>query len=225
MDEDRRIRFLIPPLLFVASLLLGAFVDQSTRDLIVKVFNSSESPDWPKLLIGLIAGGGIVVVVVGYVIGTFTYFVLRLVFYIKALVKKFKGPRFHESALSDEAFCMLWKRLDAPGEPDRKQELSAVVVFDHGVLREGHGIHRWVFRRWNAFSIGANSITGLVLSFLLGHFLIGIPCTRTWLLLTISFAIVLCFIIVWAWRDTMRISKFVAILPPSPATARSSSPT
>jgi hypothetical protein len=59
MDEDRRIRFLIPPLLFVASLLLGAFVDQSTRDLIVKVFvfNSSESADWPKLLIGLIAGG------------------------------------------------------------------------------------------------------------------------------------------------------------------------
>jgi hypothetical protein len=96
MDEDRRIRFLIPPLLFVASLLLGAFVDQSTRDLIVKVF----------------AGGGIVVVVVGYLIGTFTYFILRLVFYIKASV--FKGPRFHESALSDEAFCMLWKRLDAP---------------------------------------------------------------------------------------------------------------
>ncbi len=36
MDEDRRIRFLVAPILFVASLLWGAMSDETARDFIIK---------------------------------------------------------------------------------------------------------------------------------------------------------------------------------------------
>jgi hypothetical protein len=76
MDEDRRIRFLVAPTLFVASLLWGAWSDHAWRDFMVATLKDHE---WPKL-IAAIAGGGLLVFVAGYVIGTWTYFVLRLFF-------------------------------------------------------------------------------------------------------------------------------------------------
>jgi hypothetical protein len=67
MDEDRRIRFLIPPALFIASLLLGAFLDKPTFDNLKSFVGNSDG--WTEL-IKLIAAGGFVVFVAGYVIGT-----------------------------------------------------------------------------------------------------------------------------------------------------------
>ena len=108
MDEDRRIRFLVPPSLFVAFLLLGALLDQTMRDFMVehlKEFN------WPQLLISLLAGGGLIVFALGYVFGTLTYFVLRLGFRLRPQ----SWGRFHEVAMSDDAFSRVWGRLpDSP---------------------------------------------------------------------------------------------------------------
>ena len=201
MDEDRRIRFLVAPILFVASLLWGAMSDETARDFIIK--QVLEKSDWSKS-IELIAGGGVVVFAAGYIIGTFTYFGLRLIFLCRG--------RFHEVALSDESLKQVWKRLGALGMPDRSQELSAGAAFDFDVLRKSHkGVHRWLFRRWNAFNIAANSLCALMFSFLVGPF-IGVPWGLTWCLPVAVFAVILAPVMVWAWRDTMNMLGFMASL-------------
>jgi hypothetical protein len=214
MDEDRRIRFLIAPTLFIASLLLGALSDQTARDLIAQAL---KNPNWSKL-IGLIAGGSVVVGVIifafGYVIGTLTYFLLRLFFRFRP--QRWGKSRFHEVALSEDAFTKILEALRAPfGKPDRWQELSAGVAFDHGFLREKYkGIHQWLVRRWNAFSIAATSFWGLVLSFPFGH-LIGIPMTQTWWIPVAFFSVILVFVGLWAWQDAMNMVDFMSRLPPN----------
>jgi hypothetical protein len=206
MDEDRRIRFLIAPTLFVASLIFGALSTQTTRDFMIeglKVF------DWSKL-IGLIAGGGLVVFVGGYVIGTWTYFVLRLIFRYRP--RRWGKSRFHEVAMSDEAFEQVWEAVASPSrkKSDRRQELSAGVAFDHGLIRKNHdGIHRWLIRRWNAFSIAATSFWGLVFSFPIGH-AVGIPMSQTWWYPVTLFAVILLVVMTWAWRDAMDMLEFMA---------------
>jgi len=224
MDEDRRVRFLLAPVLFAASLLWGASVDSTTWDHVTTLFK--DSPDWPKL-IGLFAGGSIVVFAAGYIFGTVGYFVLMLIFYVHA---KISGTsRFHEVALSHESFDQIWKTLKAPGAPDRSQELSAGGVFDHGVLRKSNvGVHRWLLRRWNAFSIGITSLCSLVVSFLFGWTMLNIPLTIAWLFPVGSFVVILLIVACRAWHDTMNMLAFMVSLPPKErkanARARTRSP-
>jgi hypothetical protein len=80
MDEERQIRFLVAPTLFLASVLLGALSDPATRDFVRQTLLDA---DWSKvigLVAGAIAGGGVVVFAAGYVFGTSTIFFLRLFF-------------------------------------------------------------------------------------------------------------------------------------------------
>jgi hypothetical protein len=73
MDEDRRIRFLVAPTLFLASLLLldlinlGYWVKRvfNGGDSVLNGSNSSSSEIWVKL-IAIVAGGGLIVFVGGY---------------------------------------------------------------------------------------------------------------------------------------------------------------
>ncbi len=149
-----------------------------------------------------------VVFTAGYVIGTFTYFVLRLAFQCKS--QYWGGPRFHEVALSDEALANVWEILGAPGKSNRAQELYAGAAFDYGVLSVKHeGIHRWLFRRWNAFSIAATSFWGLFLSFPFGY-AVGIPLLFRWLFPVAVFQVILVVVMRWAWHDAMNMAGFMA---------------
>jgi hypothetical protein len=213
MDEERRIRFLVSPALFVASLLIGALSDptgEARKSIVEYILGKSE---WSKSLVDLAAAGGVVVFAGGYVFGTITVFILRLVFWFRSLFRPRHWSRFHEVALSDASFKQVWERLGAPGkEPVRLQELSAGAAFDFDVLRKDHeGVHRWLFRRWNGFNIAANSISALALSFLAGHF-IGIPLSLTWCLSVGIFGVFLGFVMFWAWNDTMDMLGFMASL-------------
>jgi hypothetical protein len=209
VDEDRRIRFLVAPTLFVASLLWGAISDQTARDLIYQVLKTL---DWSKL-IGLLAGGGIVVFAAGYIFGTIGYFFLRLLFRFRP--KKWGKSRFHEVAFSEDSFKKVWKRFNPSETPDRQQELSAGVAFDHGLLRGDYeGIHRWLFRRWNAFSIAITSFCALVLSVPFGLTIVNIPFNYTWGIPVAVFASILLVMAYWAWNDTMNMLDFMAGLPP-----------
>lgn len=210
MDDDRRIRFLVAPILFVASILLGVCLDQRWRDPLIKLISQPTDGAWPKL-IGLVAGGGLTVFVAGYVIGTLTYFFLRVIFWIRPL--RWGRSRFHEVALTDAALQNIWQVLDASGRPDRSRELFAGVIFDHDVLKRNHeGVHLWIVRRWNAFSIAATSFCGLILSTALGA-IVGISASFAWLFPIIAFSAVLIFVMTWAWRDTMNMLSFIAALP------------
>jgi hypothetical protein len=204
MDDDRKIRFLVPSILFLASLFIGALSDPTAHEFVAGVLKNS---DWSKS-IGLIAGGGVVVFAAGYVIGTFTYFILRLIFLC--------WGRFHEVALSDDSFRQIWDRMGAPGKPDRSQELSAGAAFDHDVLRSSReGVHRWLVRRWNGFNTAANSLSAVALSFLAGPF-IGVPLGRTWFLTVIPFGVILIPVMLWARRDMMNMVGFMASLEKKP---------
>jgi len=81
MDNDRRIRFIVPPLFLLASLLWGACVDPAIgwaglHDLLPEDF--LRTLDTVELL-GLLAGGGLVLFPLGYIIGTLAYVVLRAI--------------------------------------------------------------------------------------------------------------------------------------------------
>lgn len=170
---------------------------------------------WPKIvgiLIGIISGGGIAVFAVGYVIGTLSYAALRIFFSMRG--RSGRRSRFHEVALSDDALQAVWKRLGAPGIPDRAMELSAGAAFDHGILREEYpGVHRWLFRRWNAVSIAVMSFCGLIRSLPFG-WLIGSRITATWPLSVVLFLFILSYVGYSAWWDTMRMLEFSSMLPP-----------
>jgi hypothetical protein len=212
MDEDRKIRFQVAPILFIASLLLGALSDQGARAWILRVL---ENPDGGAKLIGIVAGGGVVVFAGGYIIGTCTQFLLRVIFWCKSLLVG--GSRFHEVALSEESLRRVWERIDAPpAKQPRLQELSAGAAFDYDVLRKDHeGVHGWLFRRWNGFNTAANSIMALALSFLAGPF-IEIPLWPTWWVSVLIFMGALSCVMVWAWRDTMRMLDFMVSLEKKP---------
>jgi hypothetical protein len=206
MDEDRRIRFLVPPMLFVASLLWGAWSNQNGREWIYAVLSKADQSPSIGQIVGVVAGAGVVVFAVGYIIGTCNYFFLRLAFRI------LRG-RFHEVLLSDAAFARVWSLLGAPGVPNRAQELSAGAAFDYDILFKTHeGVHRWLFRRWNAFSIATSSIWALILSFPFG-LVIQIPATCGWFLPVIVFMTILIFVARWAWSDAMGMLTFQAELP------------
>ena len=203
MDEDRRIRFLVAPTLFVASLLWGAWSDDGWRYSMVAIL---KNPDWPNV-IGIIAGGGLMVFVGGYVIGTWTYFVLRLIFLCRSHF--WGGPQFHEVAMSCGAFKRVWGKVGY-GSSNRSQELFAGVAFDHGIIRESHkGIHEWLVRRRNGFNIAASSFWAMVFSLSFG-LAIGISITRAWGYPVALFAVILLCVMCWAWRDTMGMLEFMA---------------
>jgi hypothetical protein len=219
MDEVRMIRFLVPAILFFASLLMGALLDHQSHEFVVHVIESS---DWSKSL-GLIAGGGALVLAAGYVIGTFSWFSLRLIFCLRP--SRWGKSGFHEVAFSEDSFVQVWDKVTAPpaplsklaAPPDRSQELSAGAAFDYGVLRERRpGIHEWLLRRWNGFNTAANSLWALVLSFPIGCLVIGIPWNWMWFLCVLIFAEVLVFIMYWSWHDTIKMVSFMASLENTP---------
>ena len=66
MDEIRRIRFLIPPVLFVGSLLWGAWCDPHAWAYLSDHLRGGSNSD---ALIKIITGGGVVVIAGGYIFG------------------------------------------------------------------------------------------------------------------------------------------------------------
>jgi hypothetical protein len=181
MDEDRKIRFLVAPTLFAASLLLGAWFDPAARSFMERITSSDSS----SKMIGVIAGGGVVVFAAGYVVGTWNYFILRVCWpWLLRLYgpKSLRECQFHEVALSEAAFAKIWETFGLD-EKDRKRghELVAAVAYGHGILsKQYEGIHRWMFRRWNAFVIATTSFWSLIFSFPFGLWVVGIRWTYAW---------------------------------------------
>jgi len=209
MDEDRRIRFLVAPVLFIASLGWGMWLDRSWRDAIKNL----PVPDSAQA-ITVIAGGGIVVFAMGLVIGTVSYVVLRSIsFMTRRLFSCRDGVNTHEASVSDETLRLVWAKIGAPGGVARSQDFFAAMEFDHGVLKKTNpGIHGWMVRRWNAFSISVTSFTGLALSLIVGHFA-HIDLSEWWCI-PAALMLVLFFVnAVISWRDTMRMLAFQAALP------------
>jgi hypothetical protein len=190
------------------SLVWGAWFDTNQRQIIIEHLKV----DQLSSLIGLAAGGGFVVFAFGYIIGTFTYAILSVFFYLKAL--SCGGSQYHEAAFSCSDLKTIWQRTGHLGKVDRKQELSAVAVFDFGRIREKHeGVHQWLMRRYTAFIIGSTSVTGLFFSFVIGNRVLEIPWKPEWYV-PVLFLIAACAYVAWcAWKDGRRMGAFLAQMP------------
>ena len=220
MDAARRVRFLVAPLLFLASLGWGTLISQSDalKLLIEKYIPHTETGK----IISVIAAGGIVIFTLGVVIGTISYVCLRSFAIIINCYrsKDIQGISTHELFLRDNVFNEIWKKLNIIGNPDRKRDFYAAMSFDHGTLYQNNrGVHNWMVRRWSAFSIGVTSVTALVLSVLIGR-LLSIPLSCAWLIPVLLVALVFAAAVYWAWQDTMGMLAFQAELPSAPSPRR-----
>ncbi len=207
MDEDRKIRFLIAPLLFFASLAWGVAWDPARKLSELFPGASLSLENWYQL-IAFIAGGGIAVFTLGVVIGTATYAVLRVLFVIKSCI--WGGTSCHEVSLPTETLKQMWAHILAQGDFDRREELYIGVTFDHDLLRSKHeGVHRWIVRRWNAFSVSVTSAIALLLSLWAGY-LLNVTVTLRWWVPVVVVSVMFAISAIFAWRDTMGILRFQA---------------
>jgi hypothetical protein len=111
--------------------------------------------------------------------------------------------------MTKHVFEKVWKILGEPGKPNRWQELSAGAAFDYAVIKETHeGVHQWMFRRWNSFNIAVASACGLIFSFPFGY-AIGIAFTLMWAIPVMTFMLIIAFMAVWSWNDTMNMLEFL----------------
>ena len=191
MDQDRQIRFLIPPMIFILSLLLGYYQTVNNFSQLPKN-NSIEN------ILGLLAAGAVIVIALGFIIGTLSIIILRCFFHV------FKKSTY-EIVISDDTLNRIWKQLKTTLKIDKTMILYAGVTFDHELLSDG--IHNWLARRWNAFNISINSCVALLLAHIVA-FIINVNQSYTWGFTSIILGI--CFLLnaISAWKDTMLMIDF-----------------
>jgi len=214
MDEIRRFRFQVAPLLFLISLGWGTWFDPSTWNRIAEsALTNYLKQNGIGASITVIASGSIVVFAMGLVIGTFSYVGLRCVFLLDGCCRRLEGVNTHEVYLADHTLSQIWSHLNPAIRLARSMDFYAAVAFDHGILQtKNEGVYHWMVRRWNAFSLSVTSISGLMLSLIVGwifHIAISWQWLSTVAVLLTLFAINAFF----AWNDTMRMLAFQATLP------------
>lgn len=208
MDEDRRIRFLIAPMLFFASVAWAVICDPNSTFSELIPGASISMDTWSQAL-AVLAAGGIATVAIGVVIGTISHVALRAGFWVKAKIRG--GSTTHEISLDTTTLGLMWTKLEESGTPNARDELFIGITFDHDILLKNHaGVHQWLVRRWNAFSIAVTSITGLVLSFVVVSCLLNVSLSARWWAV-VSIAFLSFFVVaVLAWRDMMGMLSFQA---------------
>jgi hypothetical protein len=191
MDQDRQIRFAVPPFLFFASLLWGAHLAGWP-------LNAIFAAGYKDGVIEVVAGGAAATVAAGYLISTVSVLSLRF------LARMF-GLQTYEARLSPETFQRVWDRLGAKQAKDEKLTLYVATTFDHELLDKG--IHQWLFRRWNSFYVATNSIVALLLAHLVAPVL-SIPESCKWLSSTVVVAVLLVIAAYQSWSETMKMFEF-----------------
>lgn len=207
MDDDRRIRFLVSPFVFVVFLLWSLALDpaRSLDNLLPAV--SLRIPNDLANAVAALAAGGSAVFVIGLAIGTLTHVALRASF----TIARWRKGRSQEIALSAETLKAICRAIGMnSNKPSHRDELFVAVCFDHGSLHKDHGgLHTWIRRRWSAFNISASSATAILLAYLASLYFDISLCQRWYvpagLLFLVFVASAVC-----AWRDTMQMYKFMA---------------
>jgi hypothetical protein len=191
MDQDRQIRFAIPPFFLFASLLWGAYL--GGRDL-SPIFR----PETAKEVLGLLAAAAVAVVPIGFLISTLSVTLLR------GLAAVFGNPTY-EAVLSDSTLERVWNQLASKQTKNKKLTLYAAATFDHELLAAG--IHTWLLRRWNSFNVATHSIVALALAHAVAP-IFRIPQVCAWWISTVIVVTLLLWTALNAWRETMTMIEF-----------------
>ena len=197
MDKDRQIRFLYPPLIFLSSIAFAIWLGEPSHltDQIDKFFKGSNNTSIAVALIGASS----IILVIGFLLGTITVLSLRVLF---------SGNRFnYEFKLSDSTYNKIGNLILKEGTISKEERMYAGIVFDHSYIPEN--VHRWIIRRWNAFFIASSSTIALILSLIIGLFVIGISFSWSWLLTVIGLGILFIVQGYSSWIETMRMIEFL----------------
>jgi hypothetical protein len=191
MDQDRQIRFAIPPFFLLASLLWGAYLGGVDLSPLLK-------PDTAKGVLGLLAAAAVAVVPLGFLISSASIFIMRC---LAGILRK---PTY-EACLTDAAYGEIWTWTESPLPKDAKKTLYAVATFDHEFLAPG--IHTWLMRRWNAFNVAAHSALALFAAHAMAPYF-HVPQTWRWWRWTAVLVVLLVYAAITAWRETMAMLEF-----------------
>ena len=195
MEQDRTLRFLIPPFVLLFSLLLGARIDLNICLLnILKCVPAGAVAS----IIAIVASGGVVVIAMGFLISAISIGALRFFF------RRIKGIDF-EAHISPKYYEVLQKVLGSPTKISKNNELYPIATYDHYIIHKD--IHDWVQRRWNSFITSTNCATALLCSHLLGWFF-GVAQSLVWWLITLLLVIILSYNASRAWKQTMEMLEF-----------------
>jgi hypothetical protein len=200
MDKDRQIRFLYPPLIFLGSIALGFYLDDSTS--VQSIIEDFPQLDKSLTIVLAILGAGSLILLLGYLLGSVTVSILKLAF-------RLKGKHFnYEELLSDKFYKAIEDIiLKEEGKPvDKMDRLYAVSTFDHGFISSG--VHQWIVRRWNAFFISSSSAVAIFFSFIIGRFCLNIDFNWVWLLVSLIFFSMLAWLASTSWYEVMRMIEF-----------------
>lgn len=216
MEERREVRFLIPPFVFLFSLLWSEYAAHGQLWCYLVAQTTSD-----KSLLGgslLVAGA---VIPLGFLISSVTIFFLRSSFFLwwhlcpvrcrnnrtwsyeiqipRALITEGIWPRIRQStsvASPKKAFHQL-----------RRYDLPIYGTFDH--LNIEKKVRDWIGRRWNMFLVSAHSITAIVLAnFFVTLIGLDFRCggSRRWIPTVLATGLLLCNACV-AYREAMRMSE------------------
>lgn len=218
LDAERQIRFVYPPVFFVASLFLGIRLDDDVaiagvckRLIGEDLFDKLGKVDWSTLVVALATAGGLVATIaVGFLISCVTILALRT-------ASRWCVTGSYEAVFLSSPDAVR-RRLRAPlGARMAEDAVFLSATIDHEVI--ARPVHGWVFRRWTMFYVYAHSATALLLAWLLGGLVLGIV-SMWWTIVTVSVGVGFICLAVGAWRDTMGMLRFQAQRP-FPKTPRS----
>ncbi len=192
MDQDRQIRFAIPPFFLFSSLLLGILLsDNSIREWLTRA-------DGPRLLaIGTAIAAS--TLPVGFAISAITFLLLRLVF--------LPTGRSFETAVSADALKAIWPSLKTSQQIDEQLTFQATVTLDHELLSPG--VHSWIVRRWNAFLISTQACVALALAHGVA-WMLSLEQPGCWFVASFCVGAVLAINAIIAWSGTMKMLEFQA---------------
>ena len=134
MNKDRQIQLLYPPLLFLAALGMAFYLDPC-KEIGTYLPITKDAPIGLEKLVGIVAGGGILIIVTGFLIGTVSICFLRIAF-------RLCGHSQYEAVLTHGCLARIWPKLKTTQQRDKSLMLFAAATFDHHLLPKD--IHEWL---------------------------------------------------------------------------------
>ena len=220
--ERREIRFLVPPVFLLGSLLWAWHCDRAAAAVFYRHRWRDSLSELQATLGMQNASAGLVLVTValvvlasGFLVATACFVGLRLGGLVAGLRPCREFPFLalceswnHEAVMGPKMRGKIWREhFGRRGRPRREQSSLVVAAFDQQVIDPGMRV--WIERRWNTFHLDAQSVTGFVLAMGVVAFGPLDPGVRWW-----GSTLALCGLFVvaalCAYRDTRRMNDLLA---------------
>jgi len=207
MDQNRQIRFFIPPFFLIGSVFLADSL--SCLNLFHRIAELLG-----KDTLAIAGALGASTIPLGFLIGTISVGILKIVSFVMSNCclsnwnNEWEGWDI-ESPISNDACRKIWPQLDiwTKSEVEFKNRFYISATFDHGILPER--INKWTMRRWNAFNTNVNCLSALGLSWIVCEYF-EVKLTPEWYL---SVGVVAFLLIVnarFSWQEIKKMIEFQA---------------